>query len=663
MRRGLVAAAGLVALVGLTASPARAQSSGAAETTRKRPIGMDELTITARKGRLQDLPLAASALPGEALEDLDVRKLRDLRGLAPNLAVAESAGGARVYLRGLGKGDSIASDGPDVGLYLDGVYLTRAEASLFSLPDIDRVEVLRGPQGTQSAKSAIGGAVHVITRRPTLDAFSSRAEVRVGNYDRFDTRLSVNVPLIAERAAARVSFTTATRDGFRTSERTGRVLDDDRLLGLHAQLLAAPSDDLELVLALDGSRDTRSSAPELGVRKERLQGHGASLTARWNLRDTLTVTSISAWRRHDADTATAPPFASLALDGARARGEHDQKSQELQLGGRALDGKLSYVAGVFWLAEQEADGSGREVASNSHAAYGQATYDLTDRLSMTLGARLGAQRKRLERGGIGTATRSSDLSPSATLRYELSDAAHVYGTWSRGSTGAGFDARAQALDGEKLTSHEIGFKSLFLDGHLRLNAAAFYSRYQDIQLGLARRGAAPEGLARASTRAASAEIKGAELELRAVPLPGLELSSALGVTDARYTEIDAPDVSRTTGDLEQRRLTGSPTYTFSLGASYQLPLGALGDLSVRSDWTHIGRSGRDPDPTLLRRGKHGELDAQLAWTLSDGLTEIVLFGSNLLDREYVADGIDLGAGEIVLYNPPRTYGLEIRRSF
>ena len=90
-------------------------------------------------------------------------------------------------------------------------------------------------------------------------------------------------------------------------------------------------------------------------------------------------------------------------------------------------------------------------------------------------------------------------------------------------------------------------------------------------------------------------------------------------------------------------------------------------MRLRADWTHIGRSGTDVvDSRLLRKGKHGELDAQLGWMMSDGLTEVVLFANNLLDREYLVNGVNLGASfgnAVLLYNPPRTYGVEVRRSF
>ena len=676
----------------LAAADALTWPSGESEAQRKRPIGMDELTVTARNrdGRLQEIPLAVSAIGGTELKDLDVRRLRDVEGLAPNLAVDESPQSARVHVRGVGSGQ-VASGDPGVGIYLDGVYLARPQAGLFTLSDIERVEVLRGPQGTLFGRNTIGGAINVVTLKPSLDGFRGSAELRVGNYHRFDTRLSLNLPLRAERAAARVSLATATRDGFQ-NDRAGSDLDDEKLLAVRTQLLAAPSDDVELVLSLDAARENRRPAAyrcrrasrsaalgacaedgearrpsaELSFEREHVQSYGAGLTANVALGESLALRSISAWRRQALDVGSPDtprsPRALLAEPGDQEQG---QLSQELQISGRALDGRLRYVAGLFWLAESTRDealaSGGLELDSQSRAAYGQGTYDLTERLSVTLGARLGAERKRIEssRGELepelrsGTARRSKDISPAATLKYELTGSAHVYASWSRGFKSGGFTGVANPpalVDDEELTSCEIGFKSLFLDNRIRLNGALFHGVHHDVQLGLAP-GSRASGTLAAS--AARAEINGAELELRTVPHPALELSTTLGVTDGRYTELDGP---------AQR--VGTPTYTLGFGAGYRLPLGSLGDLRLRSGWTHIGRSGGDAaDPRILRPSKHGELDAQLAWMLGDGLTEIVLFGKNLLDREHALQGIDAGDSALFLYNPPRTYGLEIRRSF
>jgi iron complex outermembrane recepter protein len=800
----------LISSQGAIAETTPAKQARDTSARRARPVGIEQLTVTARKReeRMQDTPLAVTAISGPELQDLDVRRLHEITSQVPNLAfdqTSENSQAARLYLRGVGNGDGILSDDPGVGIYLDGVYLARAQSGLLTVSDIQRVEVLRGPQGTLFGKNTIGGTVNVITRKPTLDEFGGSAEVRLGNYDRFDSRLSLNIPLVAESTAARFSIATATRDGFQKNKGVGPDLDDDKVLALRTQLLTLPSDDFELMLSLDHSienrkpqgykckvsnpfpvgqnaqtrpdlaatgtefraaplvaifaqqlgaanlnqaglnlltqtnpflaacaedqkRDERSVNSELSFQKEYLKTFGTSATFTWSASDNLTLKWISAWRRQQIDQARdfdATGFRFATLDVVDAGDEQqDQLSHELQLTGVAIGGRLSYVGGLYAFSEKNTDTgyqgftSGQvflfppnlanptfllptpstfeatrlQVNNRGYAAYGQGTYSLTDRLGLTLGLRLTSERKRARRDvvcqGVGLttsglclaagqqlfgfegSTRPKDISPLATLKYELSDEAQLYATWTRGFKSGGFNGRATTLqqtrpvDDENLTSYEVGFKSLFADSRLRLNGAVFYNVYQDIQLSI------PQPNGTLVVNAGRAEIHGAELEMRAIALPGLELSSALGVTHGRYTEFDHaadPSDPAIPEDPKDRALLGTPAYTMNFGASYQFPIGALGDLRARTDWTHTGRSGTDVvDSRILRKSKHGELDAQLAWMMPDGLTEVVLFGNNLLDREYIVNGLDFGPSfghAALLYNAPRTYGVELRRSF
>jgi iron complex outermembrane recepter protein len=200
-----------------------------------------------------------------------------------------------------------------------------------------------------------------------------------------------------------------------------------------------------------------------------------------------------------------------------------------------------------------------------------------------------------------------------------------------------------------------------LQNRLRFNAAAFYSIYEDIQLTIPT--ATGGSLAIVVQNAGEAIVRGAELEVLALPFSNLQLTSSIGITNAKYTEFDdATDPTKV-----DNQLPGVPTYSMNFGAQYGWDLGSSGNLTALANWTHIGRSGTDVDDSrILRQGKHGELDSQLVWALADGKTELSLWGNNLLGREYLENGINFGSsfGNAVLYyNDPRTYGVEVRRTF
>jgi iron complex outermembrane receptor protein len=313
---------------------------------------------------------------------------------------------------------------------------------------------------------------------------------------------------------------------------------------------------------------------------------------------------------------------------------------------------------------------------------------LGDKLSLTFGARLSHERKRVRNqlravtpGVIGpNARRAGELdfefdhsarftnwSPMAALSYQASSDLLFYASAGKASKSGGFNGRASSsaltapVDDETVVAYELGTKSSWLHRRLMLDVAAFWSRYQNIQLTV------PRGAnGRAQTlvlNAGEARIHGLEVEARALLFPGLQLSAALGLTRAGYREFDDPADPR----ARDRRLPGVPSTTLNFAASYEFSIGRVGSLRLRGEWTHRGRSGTDVVNTrLLRRGKSGELDASLTLALIDGRTEVSIYAKNLLDRTYLVNGVSHGAsyGNATRYfNDPRSYGLEVRREF
>jgi hypothetical protein len=289
-----------------TATAAAPPEPETGRAKRRRVNAIEEITVTARRREenLQETPISITAFSTEDLEDQDVRRIEDIRDAVPNLQFDQSVGqasSARIYIRGLGNGDPIASDDPGVGVDIDGVYLPRAQDALLTISDIERVEVLRGPQGALFGKNTIGGAVNIITQKPTADAFAGEGEARAGNYGLFDSQVAVNVPLLPERFAGRISFATAQRDGFATSERT---LAQPRFLAGRAQLMTATTDNyashsssvfdvtdaLEVTAGLRFTQERKSLEPR----------HVSLATGS----DSFSVSSITAWRRNTAERAS-----------------------------------------------------------------------------------------------------------------------------------------------------------------------------------------------------------------------------------------------------------------------------------------------------------------------------------------------------------------------
>jgi len=386
---------------------ARSGAVGSGLTTPSRVTAFAEMieniVITSRKRResIQDIPISVTALSAQSLEGLGVRRVIDIANAVPNLEYSPTVGfgnAARVNIRGVGQSDPIGTLDPGVGLYVDGVYLPRSQSALFNTSDIERVEVVRGPQGTIFGKNTIGGAVSVVTRRPQFE-FGGSAEVRAGNFGLFETRGVVNVPLVKEMAALRLSVATATRDGFDKDRLGGSDQNDDKLLAGRAQLLLLPTENFEILLSGDYSREnkvpdqgkcvvtnngatafiqatnalvgyTQACADVAASRNPRrvesdlsflgddLTTFGGSAQLTWALGPNTELRSLSSVRGLDDKSF-------LDFDGTRIElirpavqaGGFDQTqiSQEFQFSTKMMDDKLNVLAGVFGMREESRD--------------------------------------------------------------------------------------------------------------------------------------------------------------------------------------------------------------------------------------------------------------------------------------------------------------------
>ncbi len=786
------------------AAPARRKKSGA---------GIEEITITARKREesLQDTPLSVSAFSATDLIDAGVARADDIGRLAPNLSFESSAGeqsSARLTIRGVGNGDPIATRDPGVGIYVDGVYLARAQGGLLGLVDIERVEVLRGPQGTLFGRNTVGGAVSIVTKKPS-DEFEAAARIRIGNFNLFESRTMVNIPLIPERAAMRVSFQTTSRDGYSKNRLNGQETDDRRLLGARVALRLNPTDNVEVLLTGEQTRshqagrgaECRATPENLPIApliqgfnaaglfagvdpggvftpqencianeaddeeldftspvksKDNLDTFGLTSAITWDL-DAFTFKSTTAWRRQEVESNQDFTFASrvtplptnLALpffdDGLvgnviNDKSQFDQVSQELNISGIGLDGRLQWTAGVFGFYEKSTPGLSRQNVGRNFcdfltqlgdvgvglaaatamdvcggsslqilprlttfalAGYGQASYDLTERLHLTAGLRYSAERKDFSakqrnffrgNGAAGpadtvdvlqnfgtTSERFGKWTPLLTLAFDTSEESMIYATYSRGFKSGGFNGRPNAnvpasllpFEQEILDNYEIGLKASWLDNRLITNISMFYGIYDDIQQTIL--SSSPMGdFASRVANAGEAVIRGAEVELRAVPVPGLDLSVGLGFTDAEYREFDDVVEGTMPGETipinrRNEEFFNTPSFSATLSASYTLfDLGPLGDVTTRVNWYHQDEVNFGPASDTLEVGKYGLLGGQLTMALPDGVTEISIFGENLLDRRYVNSGINFERGfasSFAYFGAPRMYGIEIRRSF
>ena len=254
----LVIAAILFAEATATLKPALAQGRGSAL--------IEEIVVTARKREenLQDAPIAVSAFTGDALDFRGVTDIDRLDQFVPNLVLNESptysnVTNAAVYIRGIGQNDFVPVIDPGVGIYVDGVYLGRSVGAVLDIVDVERVEVLRGPQGTLFGRNTIGGAITLSSKKPD-EEFRGKLDVKYGTDDRFNVRGSVNIPL-GDKFFARLSAATFNQDGYVTRVVDGKDLGDQDVVALRGALRWVPTDNFEVNWSVDYSTENENGNP------------------------------------------------------------------------------------------------------------------------------------------------------------------------------------------------------------------------------------------------------------------------------------------------------------------------------------------------------------------------------------------------------------------
>jgi len=255
--RALVTGSAFALMASIAVSPAQAQQASDAQAATaedgEEPLVGNEIVVTARRRAetLQDVPIAISAFDQNALEALQADDLSGIQYAVPNLYLDQGdAGNAVIYIRGVGQNDSLAFADPGVGVYVDDVFIARSQAAFLDVFDVERIEVLRGPQGTLYGRNTIGGAIKFVSTRPT-DYFTGAVEIGAGNYNEFGIKARVSGPIAGDTLTGKAAFAFKKRDGYNFNTFTGADDGDVESYAGRIGLRLAPSPDLEFLLTGD----------------------------------------------------------------------------------------------------------------------------------------------------------------------------------------------------------------------------------------------------------------------------------------------------------------------------------------------------------------------------------------------------------------------------
>ncbi len=716
---GWLATTSCLALAALMGAPSGVQAQTAAQAPRM----LDEITVTARKKveNVQSAPLAVSAFNQEQLTAAGIEAFNEVLDFVPNASMSGGIGGTLqglVGIRGISTLVRIIGVETGIGMYVDGVFLGRPENFNQELIDIERVEILRGPQGALFGKNTIAGAINIITLKPG-DEVRGQAEFEYGNFDLKRVRGYVSGPIVPGLLSGKISAGYVNRDGYVKNVSGGQDLETLDMASFRAQLRYTPTENLDILLSGDGLFDrgepvffevsdvlfVASPTETTPFTVDQNQPNfldrdiwGLSLTVNWEVAGG-TLTSITSYRESSFDAGLDDDKTQFTFFVDFFSDDVELFTQEIRYAG-SWGERLDYLIGGYYF-NQSADSfrpfalgdfltgvPGLElpitqtssVDSESYAFFFNGDFAVTDRLLLSFGGRFTKEDKDAvytqEDLFVGLvpnitfvgSTDDSAFSPTVSLSYDVSDDAMAYFRFSRGFKSAGFNTDfAASVSGltvkpEFASTYEVGLKSQWFADRLRANLAGFYTKYDDLQVSQI------TGSGVILQNAAQADIWGFEAEFLAVPNDYLDLNASVGYLDAEYDEFPACPVpggalpGTTKADCGGNQIVLAPDWTASAGAQFTYPIGRFGDFVARADWQYQSKVFFEPQNTDRLSG-----DARNIVNVRAGLStphwDLFGWAKNITDERYVTFADDRSAIAVPLtrsFGQPRTYGVTLR---
>ncbi len=678
---------------------------------------LDEVVVTAqrREDSIQDVPISVTAFSSEEITLANIKGVDDFFYRTPNVSFTQGGSRDRRELSIRGVTNQVSRDydvRPDsFGFYIDEFNVVQGTVNPPIL-DMERIEVLRGPQGTAFGRNAVGGAINLVTRKPDNDFFMENS---IG-YERFNTidvQSILNIPLIEDTLAVRFAGNYRETDGHIRNINVIGGGNDSKYQYLRGTVRWTPTD--RFTLDVQGTFVNEEVGMREGVPSGVMSPFGSFLfgpeanpdgvgfypenRSRVNFNRGQNVGNefyyVMARAQYDWDDLSLisitgyidkDEFLVGDIDGGSIDAFYETKplfrtsfTQELRLVS-SLDGRFNWSGGVIFARDrgsqdqftfagneaplglqpdQQVTSSGSEGEMKSYAAYGEIFYDLTDRLQLKLGARL--SREEVDQLTFRTSgdppvitafadgsTKYTDFSPSMSLTYNITDDVSVYGTVSRAYKSGGVqtnialaeEGEREDFDEEVLWNYEIGLKSELFDRRLRLNAAAFYMDWEDMQVNSAAGVLTPGGdisFLSAILNAAEARNYGFELDGQALVTDSLVVGFGLGYLNAKFDNFEDAFVEGQFVDLSGRVIPNSPRWTANVNAQQNFELGNGREAYIRGEV--FGRSSNQSSiNALVFGGFPYEVAGFGQFNLRGGIQterwDVTAFVENVFDNNY-----------------------------
>ncbi len=714
---------------GVPSTPAAQESSAPALG------GDDAIVVTARRRdeRLIDVPVTVNVVGNEALETQGIKATNQLAQLVPGVTVTMNSGWMQPGIRGISSLGSSLGVPSNVAMYIDGIYIEDQVAAKMDLPDVDRVEISKGPQGTLFGRNATAGAIQIFTKGPSFNPeFSTQASY--GSFKNWTVSGFASGPIVDDVLAASLSGYFEKGDGFNKDIVTGEDLGGIKTQVLRGKLLFTPGENFSsrFYIAYSRREDTASNVDQpyafdrtwitrdpdaanlISTTPYRLSQSYDPYSTMKDLRISLkndltlpfgTLSSLTAYAYsklnfgRDIDGTASVLFPYRYDIQQRSR----MISEELTFVGDPI-GRLDYTIGVFLFKARDwrpaysvsttpvqAISTYANVDTRAFAVFGEAYYAITDRLKATFGLRYSYEKQEhLARNNlpqfISVAKDWNDVSPRASLAYEIDDRTNVYATYSRGFKSGGFNAlsfSSKAYDPETLTMYEVGFKTS--TPIYSLNLSAFVYKYDGIQFASTIRTAT--GVSTSVNNAAGAELMGIDFD--GVLRPTSNTRIGLNFTyepKAKYTSFPNAAYNAPTpipglvnggcplaftapcgplgviGDFSGGRMIRAPKLSGNLSSEVTFDDVFGGELMLNGAVYYSSRINYTLDGGVHQK-PYATVSATASWKPANSGFRISVSGFNLTDKAAIAGFADVVFSQNVTYLRPRSYRITLDYAF
>lgn len=679
---------------GVLAQSLKNESGSAVSKTEDTSLATIVVTAQKRDEDAQKVPISMSVLPEMEISDAGMKDLKDLTLFTPNVYAKQSVNQNMLIIRGVSSHNVVLNT--PAGLFVDGINYPMTFMQNPNLVDIERVEVLRGPQGTLYGRNTLSGAVNIITKQPGND-FTGKVFVEPSFYDvpgsnpfKYRGGISLSGPAVENTLYWGGAFQMEKSDGYVENIYDGddEVAKVEHLNG-QGKLRWTPNETLSINLLVNGFKsddgygytryiDGVSASDPFEINWNGTNNHwkddhnGQALDVSWTGK-TFNITSITTRNDFDTDFIYDGEHGALNYPDQYWRFDNVAYSQELRFSSVDDKSPLEWIVGVFgyreeWDAHAEYFGSviKTDWGTKGYAIFGQTTYTVLEKLHLTGGLRFdsmtsdGGQNNSNVAGRYEADIDHNEFLPKVSASYDVTSNAICYATVSRGMMAGGYDyafatsSDTLTFDPEYSWNYELGLKMTWFGGKLKANAAVYHIDIKDKQV----QEWLSDPAVRKTTNAAEASSTGFELEVEARPFEGWRFFGGFGYSDSKIDDWVSDEMSGGTYDYSGKQMPYAPDYTFNAGAQYMHHTGFFG----RVDFMGVGQFF-----TNAKEEDSGKVDSYELVNMKVGYDsesyQIALWAKNVLGEDYILQKTYYIGGHTVQDGEGRSVGVTLTYRF